>query len=88
MRLAVTDQNIGTVRSLYIKGIDVAAKSGTAELGVKKDRVNSWVMGYFPYDKPKYAFVIIMESGDVKNLTGASSVMKRILQYIVENPLP
>ena len=87
MRLAVTDQNIGTVRSLYVKGIDVAAKSGTAELGVKKDRVNSWVMGYFPYEKPKYAFVVIMESGDVKNLVGASSVMKRILQYIVGNPL-
>ncbi len=85
MRLAVTDQNIGTVRSLYVPGIDVAAKSGTAELGVKKDRVNSWVMGYYPYDKPQYAFVIIMENGDVKNLVGASSVMRKLLQYIVEN---
>ncbi len=88
MRLAVTDQNIGTVKSLYVKGIDVAAKSGTAELGVKKDRVNSWVMGYFPYEKPEYAFVVIMESGDVKNLTGASSVMRKVLQYLVENPIP
>ena len=85
MRLAVTDQNIGTVRSLHVSGIDVAAKSGTAELGVKKDRVNSWVMGYFPYEKPKYAFVIMMENGDVKNLVGASSVMRKLLQYIVEN---
>ena len=85
MRLAVTDQNIGTVRSLHVNGIDVAAKSGTAELGVKKDRVNSWVMGYFPYDNPKYAFVVIMENGDVKNLVGASSVMRKTLQYIVEN---
>ena len=85
MRLAVTDQNIGTVRSLHVSGIDVAAKSGTAELGMKKDRVNSWVTGYFPYDNPKYAFVVIMESGDVKNLVGASSVMRQLLQYIVEN---
>lgn len=85
MRLAVTDQNIGTVRSLYVKGVEVAAKSGTAELGVHKDRVNSWVMGYYPYDKPKYAFVVIMENGDVHNLTGASTVMRKLLTYIVEN---
>ena len=85
MRLAVTDQNIGTVRSLYVKGIEVAAKSGTAELGVHKDRVNSWVMGYYPYDKPKYAFVAIMENGDVHNLTGASTVMRKLLTHIVEN---
>ncbi len=85
MRLAVTDQNIGTVRSLYVKGVEVAAKSGTAELGVHKDRVNSWVMGYYPYDKPKYAFVVIMENGDVHNLTGASTVMRKLLTHIVEN---
>ncbi len=85
MRLAVTDQNVGTVRSLYVNGINVAAKSGTAELGVRKDRVNSWVMGYFPYDKPKYAFVVIMENGDVNNLIGASSVMRKLLTHIVEN---
>lgn len=85
MRLAVTDQSIGTVRSLYVKGMDVAAKSGTAELGVRKDRVNSWVMGYYPYDNPKYAFVVIMENGDVHNLTGASSVMRKLLVNIVEN---
>ncbi len=85
MRLAVTDQNVGTVRSLHVNGIDVAAKSGTAELGVRKDRVNSWVMGYYPYDKPKYAFVVIMENGDVNNLIGASSAMRKLLVHIVEN---
>lgn len=85
MRLAVTDSNDGTVRSLHVAGVDVAAKSGTAELGVKRDRVNSWVMGYYPYDKPKYAFVVLMENGDVHNLIGASSVMRNMLNYIVDN---
>lgn len=39
----------------------MAGKSGTAELGVTKQLVNSWTSGYFPYENPKYAFVVIME---------------------------
>jgi penicillin-binding protein 2 len=78
----VTDQVEGTAKILYVDGVQVAAKSGTAELGVSKQLVNSWISGYFPYNNPKYAFVVIMEKGDRHNPYGAVYVMRETLEYI------
>jgi penicillin-binding protein 2 len=72
----------GTAKGLNIPGAEVAAKSGTAELGVSKERVNSWITGFFPYDEPKYAFVIVMEQGARTNLIGGVAVMRQILDWI------
>lgn len=82
MRHAVTD---ATVKALDIPGVKVAGKSGTAELGVKKDLVNSWISGYFPYEDPKYAFVVIMEKGSVHNLQGAVFAMRETLEWMRDN---
>jgi len=41
----------------------VAAKTGTAQVGVQKRFVNAWMVGFFPYEKPRYAFVFLMEKG-------------------------
>ncbi|HSE35146.1 MAG TPA: penicillin-binding transpeptidase domain-containing protein [Candidatus Paceibacterota bacterium] len=79
MRKAVTE---GTAKALNIPEFRVAAKTGTAELGISKRRVNSWVIGFFPYEKPRYAFAIVMESGIKGNLVGAAYVAKELLQYI------
>lgn len=79
MRKAVTE---GTAKALNIPEFRVAAKTGTAELGVSKRRVNSWVIGFFPYEKPRYAFAIVMESGIKGNLVGAAYVAKELLQYM------
>jgi cell division protein FtsI/penicillin-binding protein 2 len=63
----------------------VAAKTGTAELGVYKQFINSWVTGFFPYENPKYAFTVIMEKGPADNTMSASFVMKGVLDYMAEN---
>ena len=81
MRLAV-DGDIGTAKTLRIDGLAVAGKSGTAELGTSKQLVNSWISGYFPYDAPKYAFVVIMEKADRHNTFGAGLVMKELLTWM------
>jgi penicillin-binding protein 2 len=84
MRLGVT---AGTAKALNFSYLDVAAKTGTAELGITKNFVNSWVTGYFPYENPRYAFAILMEKGHRDNLVGASSVMRKIFdQMKVETP--
>lgn len=75
----------GTGKALDIEGIKVASKSGTAELGVSKQLVNSWISGYFPYDNPKYAFAVIMEKGDRHNPYGAVFVMKETLEWMRDN---
>jgi penicillin-binding protein 2 len=84
MRRAVI-QDGGTARALERKDVEVAAKSGTAELGASKAMVNSWIAGFFPYEKPKYAFILLMEYGPRANTVGASSVMGKVMEWISQN---
>lgn len=79
MRKAVLE---GTASGLNIPAVAVAAKTGTAELGVTKQAVNSWVMGYFPYQNPRYAFAIAMEKGSRSNTVGATYAMRRLLEWM------
>lgn len=72
----------GTATVLNIDGLDVAAKTGSAELGVSKQLVNSLITGYFPYNNPKYAFVVIMEKGDRHNTYGSVLVMQDVLLWM------
>jgi penicillin-binding protein 2 len=78
-------QNGGTARSLERPDVAIAAKSGTAELGASKAQVNSWIAGYFPYEKPKYAFILFMENGPRSNTVGAGSVMGKVFDWIAEH---
>jgi penicillin-binding protein 2 len=73
---------VGTASGLNVPFVEVAAKTGTAELGSRKEFVNSWVIGFFPYDKPKYAFTVIMEKGPRKNTIGALYVMRRLFEWM------
>lgn len=79
MRLGVLE---GTGRVLQMSGVSIASKSGTAELGVKKDLINSWITGFFPYEHPKYAFVVIMEKGSVHNLHGAVFAARETIEWM------
>lgn len=73
----------GTAKLLNIPGIKIAAKTGTAELGVAKKRVNSWVIGFFPYDKPRYAFAVVMDRGVRGNTTNASYVAQQLFWWML-----
>jgi len=75
----------GTAVSLNVPYVQLAAKTGTAQLGVSKNKVNSWVVGFFPYQDPKYAFAIMMEAGPNTNSVGASSVMRQLLDWMSVN---
>ncbi len=79
MRQAVTE---GTASGLYIPAVKVGAKTGTAELGSLKQYVNSWVIGFFPYDKPKYAFAVVMEKGPRHNTVGALFIMRQMFEWM------
>ncbi|MDD5721336.1 MAG: penicillin-binding transpeptidase domain-containing protein [Candidatus Pacebacteria bacterium] len=83
MRLAVTS---GTAKSLNVNFTQVAAKTGTAQVGLAKNKVNSWVIGFFPYDNPKYAFAIMMENGPSSTGSGAAaSIMGQLLNWMSVN---
>lgn len=79
MRLAVTN---GTAVGLNIPEVEVAAKTGTAELGASKLYVHSWVIGFFPYRDPRYAFAVVMEKGSSTNTVGGVYVMRQFLDWV------
>jgi len=82
MRLAVTE---GTAHGLDIPQIQVAAKTGTAEVGITKKKVNSWVIGFYPYQNPKYVFTVMMEKGPYENTIGALYVLRQMLEWMSVN---
>lgn len=79
MRETVTE---GTMQQLNVPYVKVAGKTGTAQLGVSKKSINSWATGFFPYDNPKYAFVVMLESGPSTALFGATAAFKAWLEWV------
>jgi penicillin-binding protein 2 len=79
MRHVVTE---GTGTALNLPGIQVAAKSGTAQVGLGNTNTNSWIVGFFPYDKPKYSFAILMERGPKTASGNATQVMSEVVDYM------
>ncbi len=68
MRMGTTEgTSIGLNALSFVK---VAGKTGTAQLGVNNEFYNSWAVGYFPYDNPKYVYVVVMERGPSTNSVG------------------
>jgi len=77
-------QDGGTARALQRNDVEIAAKSGTAEVGEGNAFVNSWIAGFFPYDEPRYAFILFMEHGPRSNTVGAGSVMGKVFDWMAE----
>ncbi|MEN9921129.1 MAG: hypothetical protein RLZZ517_107 [Candidatus Parcubacteria bacterium] len=76
---------IGTAKGLNMESVKIAAKTGTAELGVSKDNVNSWTTGFFPYENPRYAFVVVMEKGSRHNVIGGVAVSRKLFDWMAVN---
>ncbi len=79
MRMSV---RIGTARPLNIAGIKIAAKTGTAQTGAHNEYKNSWVVGFWPYDDPKYAFATVLEKGPAKEHGSASHAMIAFFEFL------
>ncbi|OHA81025.1 MAG: hypothetical protein A3B06_03285 [Candidatus Yonathbacteria bacterium RIFCSPLOWO2_01_FULL_43_20] len=82
MRQAVKE---GTVTGLGVGYVNVAGKTGTAEIDAGKKYINSWVVGFFPYEKPRYAFAVVMERGPHDNTIGGVYVMRQMLDWMHAN---
>jgi len=72
----------GTGGVLNTSHVEVAAKSGTAEIDTSKRRINAWITGFFPYTNPRYAFVVVMEQGPYGGSVGGGVVMRRLLDWM------
>jgi penicillin-binding protein 2 len=75
----------GTGQLLNVRHVEVAAKTGTAQTGQGNRFINSWSIGFFPYENPKYAFAVLMERGPSQSDLSASFAMRQVLDWINEN---
>lgn len=82
MRQAVKE---GTVTGLGVGYVNVAGKTGTAEIDAGKKYINSWVVGFFPYENPRYAFAVVMERGPHDNTIGGVYVMRQLFDWMYQN---
>lgn len=66
MRMSVAGPR-AIIRVLNNLPVEVAAKTGTAEFGVKTKEgyltTHAWVIGFWPYKTPKYSFAVLLEGG-------------------------
>ena len=85
MRQAVTSALAGALNLSYIS---VAAKTGTAETGVRNQYDNSWVTGFFPYEHPQYAFVVVLERGPAGSGSQAVNVMRELFDSLYAENSP
>lgn len=86
MRLAITSNRTDAIDNvLNIPGIQLAVKTGTAQIGVHNQWVNSWIVGYWPADDPKYAFAIVLEKGPSTESHNAEASMIPFFQWLVAN---
>jgi penicillin-binding protein 2 len=81
MRMGVTGG--GTSAGLNdLSFVQLAGKTGTAQLGAHNEYYNAWAVGFWPYSDPKYVYVVVMEHGPSGNSTGGIYVMHEFLSKL------
>lgn len=83
----MTDLMKNNVKRTYhqsnFPGLDIYAKSGTAE-AAKNKRPNAWFVGFIKDEDHPYAFIALVEEGGIGH-TVAGRVVNKTLQYLVGN---
>jgi penicillin-binding protein 2 len=82
MRQGVTK---GIATAINFSFVQPAAKTGTAEVGVHKEYQNAWMIGFWPYDNPKYAFAVVMEKLPAGTMVGGAAVMSDFFIWMRDN---
>jgi penicillin-binding protein 2 len=82
MREGVVSGIAGAVKFDFVH---VAAKTGTAQVGLQNQYQNSWIIGFWPYENPRYAFAMVMEKGPAGTQIESPSAMGIFLQWMEAN---
>ncbi|MGD9782680.1 MAG: penicillin-binding protein 2 [Kiritimatiellia bacterium] len=84
MRDAV-NQRDGSGKRAALPHVTVAAKTGTAEYGVKgSGRKMTWMIAFAPFEKPRYAVALLVEDGVSGGTTAAPKVKQLLAQVFHE----
>lgn len=85
--VADVEDSDGTGTRAFIKGFRICAKTGTAQNerggSIDKSEATTWFLSFAPYDKPRYAVVVMVERGSSGGGTCAP-VAKQIYEALLE----
>lgn len=73
----------GTGKNASIKNVKVSGKTGTAENSSGKS--HSWFIGFAPYEDPKLAIVVVLESEGTTGEKGAAPIARDMIIYGLNN---
>lgn len=80
MREVVTK---GTGQSMNVPEVEFAAKTGTAQVA-NKTKINSWAVGFWPYNDPQYAFVVLAERGPKTGAPNVSHAWRDVIDWMID----
>lgn len=84
--MSLATDKIGTAHWYNVLPFKVYGKTGTAQMGVRNEFVNSWTIGYWQSKTGQYyAFLLLLDKGPANNKVGASQIMLSVLQTIVRD---
>lgn len=79
MRETVTQ---GTATLLKNAKWKLAGKTGTAQVGMKKDRYHKWMVGFGPYEQPRYSVVVLIKSTKDPNDLRAQQIFVQVMDAL------
>ncbi len=82
MRQGVT---VGIATAINFPFVHVAAKTGTAQIGLHNEAQNAWMIGFWPYENPHYAYAVVLEHLPAGTTIGGSAVMSDFFTWLNAN---
>jgi penicillin-binding protein 2 len=62
--------------------VQPAGKTGTAQTGTANQYFNAWAVGFWPYNDPKYVYVVMMDQGPTGDVFGGIYVMHQFFESL------
>ena len=81
MMSRVVEEGTGTAAAL--SGIQVAGKTGTAEVGARREFTHPWFIAFAPVQRPRLAIAVIVERTTGQGGTVAAPVAKQVLEAML-----
>ncbi|KKS44559.1 hypothetical protein A3I25_02020 [Candidatus Nomurabacteria bacterium RIFCSPLOWO2_02_FULL_42_17] len=72
----------GSGQALAYLPVKVAIKTGTAETGPDNKYTHSWIIGFFPYENPRYSFTIAMERSSSEAMGTATVIARDLFDWM------
>ena len=76
MQAVVTKEN----PNLSLPNIHVAAKTGTAQIGLHNQAANGWVIGFAPAEDPKIAIAVVVHNTTTFGSYAAGPIMREVMK--------